>query len=170
MIENMPAILFYAFATLAVVSGFGVILNMRNTVYSALSLVVSMIAIAVLFVLLQAQFIGVIQIMIYAGAIVVLFLFVIMLLNLKGGDLGAERQPILKTLGAVVLIAATAKLWGFLSSVRREWSVVDEEFGTVRWVGEAMFTDYILAVELAGVLLLAGIVGAVVLGKHRIEE
>ena len=76
-------VLFWLFAAVAVAGGIGMLLNLRNTVASALCLVLTMLALACLFVLLLAQFVGVIQVMVYAGAIIVLFLFVIMLLNME---------------------------------------------------------------------------------------
>ena len=96
-------ILFYSFSAFAVASSAGVLLNVRNTVYAALSLVASMLSLAVLFVMLNAEFIGVIQIMVYAGAIVVLFLFVIMLLNLTGRSMGGDSQVLIKTAGLLLI-------------------------------------------------------------------
>ena len=98
----MEPVLFWVFAALTLAGGAGVVLNLRNSVAAALWLVVSMIALAVLFIMLHAEFIGLIQIMVYAGAIVVLFLFVIMLLNIKAcllytspspRDLSTSRMP-----------------------------------------------------------------------------
>ena len=162
-------IVFYAFALIALLSAAGVVLNFRNSVYSALCLVVAMLALAVLFVMLQAQFIGVIQVMIYAGAIVVLFLFVIMLLNLTGGRMGAESQFFMKAIGAVVMLGASVQLVTILRGFRRPWPEVDEAYGTVREIGRILYSDYVLAFEVAGILLLAGVVGAVILAKRRID-
>ena len=162
-------VLFYVFAGLALVSAAGVVLNVRNTVYAALCLVVTMLSIAVLFIMLTAEFIGILQVMVYAGAIVVLFLFVIMLLNLRGGDMGADRQPLLKLVGILLLVGASVKLAMFFSGFRKAWPDVGPEFGTVRQVGMILYTDYLLAFEVAGVLLLAGLVAAVVMGKQRID-
>ena len=165
----MELILFYVFATTSVVSASGVVLNVRSTVNSALSLVVCMLSLAVLFIMLRAEFIGVLQVMVYAGAIVVLFLFVIMLLNLRGGRLGAESQPVLKLVGAAIVIAATAKLASLLGGRHAEWREVPDGFGQVRDIGLELFTNHLLAFEAAGVLLLAGIVGAVILAKKKID-
>jgi NADH-quinone oxidoreductase subunit J len=162
-------VLFYVFAVLALVSAAGVVLNVRNTVYAALCLVVSMLSIAVLFIMLNAEFIGILQVMVYAGAIVVLFLFVIMLLNLRGGDMGADSQPLLKLVGILLLVGASVKLVMFFSGFRKAWPEVEPDFGSVRQVGMILYTDYLLAFEVAGVLLLAGLVAAVVMGKQRID-
>ena len=86
----MEAALFYSFSGVAILSAIGLLVNVRNTVNAALSLVVCMLSLAVLFIMLNAEFIGVLQVMVYAGAIVVLFLFVVMLLNLRSGRMGSE--------------------------------------------------------------------------------
>ncbi len=151
-------------------SALGVVGSLRSPINSALSLVVSMLALAGLYVLLEAQFVGLIQVMVYAGAIVVLFLFVIMLLNLRGsGASGAESQPITKAIGALVAVAATLWLARTLAAGRAPWPDDEEGFGTTRAIGEALYTDYVLSVQVAGVLLLAGIVAAVVLAKKKID-
>ena len=104
----MEQVIFYTASGVAVLSALGMVLNVRNTINAALCLVVTMLALAVLFVMLNAEFIGVLQVMVYAGAIVVLFIFVIMLLNLRASQMGAESQPILKLLGvALIAIAHT---------------------------------------------------------------
>ena len=162
-------VIFYVSAFVALISAAGVVLNVRNTLYSALCLVVTMLSLAVLFIVLSAEFIGVLQVMVYAGAIVVLFLFVIMLLDLRGGEMGAERQPVLKIIGTLLVVGASVKLVSILSESRRAWAEVGPEFGQVRAIGGILYTDYLLAFEIAGVLLLAGIVAAVVMGKQRID-
>ncbi len=161
--------LFWCFGGLSIVSAAGVVLNVRSTVNSALSLVVCMLSLAVLFIMLHAEFAGVLQVMIYAGAIVVLFLFVIMLLNLQGGAMGAESQPWLKIVGAGLVIGATVQLTALLPGPPRPWPEIPDGFGQVRFIGMSLFTDYVLAFELAGVLLLAGIVAAVVLAKKSLD-
>jgi NADH-quinone oxidoreductase subunit J len=165
----MEQALFYGFSALAIASAAGVVLNLRNAVGAALSLVLCMLALAGLYVMLQSHFVGLIQVMIYAGAIVVLFLFVIMLLNLGGSRLGAERQPLLKLAGIAIGIGAATKLAAVLMALRAPWPEVPAEFGTTRALGLALYTDYLLTVQLAGVLLLAGIVGAVVLAKRDLD-
>ncbi len=165
----METALFYIFSGTAILSALGLLVNVRNTVNAALSLVVCMLSLAVLFIMLNAEFIGVLQIMVYAGAIVVLFLFVVMLLNLRGGPMGAENQPVLKVVGGLIAVAATVKLATLLDRPARAWSEIAEDFGSVEHVGRVFYTDYMLAFQLAGVLLLAGIVGAVILAKREID-
>jgi NADH-quinone oxidoreductase subunit J len=165
----MEAILFWVFSALSVAGAAGVVLNLRNAVAAALWLVVSMIALAVLFIMLHAEFIGLIQIMVYAGAIVVLFLFVIMLLNIRSDGMGAEDQPILKLVATLLGLALTAKLATLVATLSAPWPAVAPEFGTVRSVGRALYTDFLLPFEISGVLLLAAIVGAVILAKREID-
>ncbi len=162
-------VIFYVCSFVALVSAAGVVLNVRNAIYAALCLVVTMLSLAVLFIVLQAEFIGLLQVLVYAGAIVVLFLFVIMLLNLRGGDMGAQNQPVLKIVGTVLIVGASAKLVTLFIGSHRAWPELRPEFGTVREVGMILYTDYLLAFEIAGVLLLAGLVAAVVMGKQRID-
>jgi NADH-quinone oxidoreductase subunit J len=165
----MEALISYTFSGIALLSAVGLLVNVRNTVNAALSLVVCMLSLAVLFIVLHAEFIGVLQVMVYAGAIVVLFLFVVMLLNLRGGRMGAESHPVLKVLGGAIAVAATVKLATLLDQPLRAWADVDREFGTVEQVGRVFYTDYMLAFQAAGILLLSGIVGAVMLAKREID-
>jgi NADH-quinone oxidoreductase subunit J len=162
--------LFWIFSVAALGGAAGVVGNVRNPINSALNLVVSMLALAGLYVLLEAQFVGLIQVMVYAGAIVVLFLFVIMLLNLRGsGAPGAETQPLTKLLGSLLVALSSVFVVRVLATGRAPWPDVDPSYGTTRAIGEALYTDYALAVQVSGVLLLAGILAAVVLAKKRID-
>jgi NADH-quinone oxidoreductase subunit J len=161
--------IFYVCALLALGGAAGTVLSLRNTVASALSLLVSMIALAVLFVQLQAQFIGVLQIMVYAGAIIVLFVFVIMLLNLRGRSLGAENQPIVKLIGVALIGLAALQMGVIAGGGRQIFGAVPEGFGGVRSIALLLYTDYLLVVEVSGVLLLSGIVAAVVLAKKELD-
>ncbi len=166
----MRTALFWIFSVMAVGSALGVVGSLRSPINSALSLVLSMLALAGLYVLLEAQFVGLIQVMVYAGAIVVLFLFVIMLLNLRGGGAAsAESRPIGKAAGAIVAVGAVLWLVRRLAASRAPWPEVDPSYGTTRAIGEALYTDYVLSVQVAGVLLLAGIIAAVVLAKKKID-
>jgi NADH-quinone oxidoreductase subunit J len=162
--------IFWIFSLAALGSAVGVVGNVRNPINSALNLVVSMLSLAGLYVLLEAQFIGLIQVMVYAGAIVVLFLFVIMLLNLRGsGAANAETQPLVKIAGTALVAVGSFFLVRVLATGRAPWPDVEPDYGTTRAIGEALYGDYVLAVQVAGVLLLAGIIAAVVLAKKRLE-
>lgn len=162
------AILFYFLAAIAVISAVGVI-SFRNPVYSALSLVVTLFALAALYVLLHAEFLAIIQIFTYAGAIMVLFIFIIMLLNLQEDEL-KEREmsaPGKVFLGAVSLgvFASFGFLFHFLPTMTPE---IPEGFGSVEKVGKVLFTDYVIPFEIAGILLTVALIGAVLLAKRKL--
>jgi NADH-quinone oxidoreductase subunit J len=165
---SAPAILFYVFAALAVVSALGMVLNVRNTVAAALSLVVTMVSLAAIYVLLGAHLVAAIQVMVYAGAIVVLFLFVVMLLNLRSDDFAPGRARLQKLAGALLGIALLAQI--FRSSVSLPATpAAPPGFGGYRQLGIALYTDYVLLVEVASLLLTAAIVGALILAKRKID-
>jgi NADH-quinone oxidoreductase subunit J len=165
---SVEVFLFYVFALAAVGGAVAMVMNVRNTVAAALSLVITMIALAGIYVLLHAHLIAVIQIMVYAGAIVVLFMFVVMLLNLRQDAFPPGRLRSFKLLGG---LAALWMLWRFLGALGRHLPAVQEraaDFGGYRQLGRALFTDFVLPFELTSLLLLAAIVGAVILAKRRI--
>ncbi len=159
---------FYAFAVLAIVAALGMVLNVRNTVASAMSLVVTMIALAGIYVLLEAHIVAVLQIMVYAGAIIVLFLFVVMLLNLRTDDFSPGRQKLVKLAAVVIALVVVAELLSLLTTGLPEAPPLPEGYGGYAQVGVALYTDYVLAVEVSGLLLLAAIVGGLILAKRRI--
>ena len=165
---SVPLFLFYAFALLAVLSALGMVLNLRNTVAAALCLVVTMVSLAGIYVLLEAHLVAAIQIMVYGGAIVVLFLFVVMLLNLRSDSFLPPRQRALKIAGALlgmVLLVEALRVLGGLP----EPPPLPEGFGGYRQLGIALYTDYVLIVELISLLLTAAIVGALILAKRTID-
>ena len=162
-------VLFYVFGGLSVLGALGMILNVRNTVAAAMSLVVTMIALAGVYVLLEAYLVAALQIMVYAGAIVVLFLFVVMLLNLRSDDFPPGRQRLLKAVAAVVVLMVGDQLLRLLSQGQEPPPTPPEGFGGYEQMGLALYTDYVLLVEMASLLLLAAIVGALVLAKRKID-
>ncbi len=166
---TVPLFLFYLFAALAVISALGMVLNVRNTVASAMSLVVTMIALAVIYVLLEAHLVAAFQIMVYGGAIVVLFLFVVMLLNLRTDEFGAPRQRLVKLGAALVALFATAEMLRAFTGDLPQAGALPEGYGGYRAVGISLYTDYVLLVEMASLLLLAAIVGALILAKRKID-
>ncbi|MBI3998356.1 MAG: NADH-quinone oxidoreductase subunit J [Armatimonadetes bacterium] len=156
-------------AALALAGGVGVIAA-RQPVHSALALLMVLASLAVSYLLLAAQFIAVLQVIIYAGAIVVLFLFVIMLLHARSGEGPREKLPrqraeayVFAALYLGVLLAAALGAAAPLASIAAE-------FGTAQQVGESLFTTYLLPFELASVILLVGIVAATVLGRRPPEH
>lgn len=164
---TVPVFLFYLFGALAVVFALAMVLNVRNTVAGALSLVVTMISLAAIYVLLEAHLVAVIQIMVYGGAIVVLFLFVVMLLNLRDDQFAPGRQLLLKAVAGLVGVVALAQLLRLVQVGFGEFPALPEGFGGYRQVGIALYTDYVFLVELVSLLLLAAIVGALILAKRK---
>lgn len=156
--------IFLIFALLAVASALVVVLH-RNPVYSTLSLVVTLISLAVLFVLLGAPFIAALQILIYTGAIVVLFLFVVMLLNIGREEIAQHRgllQKGLAALGALVFLGVVASaLWGLYGAT--QVGPLTEEFVSLQGLATLLFADYLLTFELVGLLLLVAVIAATVL-------
>jgi len=170
---SLDWIIFIASAVVAVF-GATMMIAQRNPVASVLYMILSLVAQAVCYVQLGALFLGAILVVVYAGAIMVLFLFVIMLLNLKGTeDLGAPPPPVgqfTKYVFAVLLIMELAfivKAAPFAGIVTGVVETEPDDFGSVRAVAERMFTDYLYPFELTGVLLLIAVVGAVVIARKR---
>ena len=162
-------IIFWAFAGLAVLSSLACITR-RSPVASALWLVVTLFAVAALFVLLDAQFIAVLQVLVYAGAIMVLFLFVIMLLNLGRAGPTDLKGPL--GLGVGVFLAGLLLVQ--LLVLRQAGLVLGGPvrpsvgLGMIPSVARPLFTVYLLPFEITSILLLAAIVGAVVLAKRKL--
>ncbi|HYC00052.1 MAG TPA: NADH-quinone oxidoreductase subunit J [Candidatus Limnocylindrales bacterium] len=167
----MSALLFYPLAALAVAGALGVVLA-RNPVRSALSLVVTLFFLAVFYVFLQAHLVAALQIIVYAGAVMVLFLFVITLLNLES-DHGINERPALSAAGFVAgAIVAVLLVKALLDSTvpGGRGVVLDEAFGTTKVLARQLFSEYLVAFELTSILLLVAVVGAVVLAKRTVEE
>jgi NADH-quinone oxidoreductase subunit J len=167
----MSPFLFAFLAAAAIASSVAMVIH-RNPVYSALYMVVTFAATAVMFLLLEAPFIAALQIIVYAGAIIVLFLFVIMFLNLKVGALiERRRQPLWLALflGAVVAgqLAAVVTRGTAVGDAR---PAVPEGFGSVESVAGLLFTRYLVPFEITSILLVVGMVGAVVLARREEAE
>lgn len=169
---ELQSILFWVFATLGVAGGIGLILN-RNPVHAALSLILNFFSIAGLYLSLQAEFLAVIQILVYAGAIMVLFLFVIMLLNLNRETL--ESPFSFSRVAAWVLgLAFVVEMFVvFRNALGEGAGKFEGEFqgATVEAVGSAMMTKYLFPFEMISVVLIAALVGAIVVAKkYRYEN
>jgi len=157
---------FFILATLMVLFAAVVILH-PSPVYSALSLVLVMSLLAVYFFFLDAHMLGWLQIIVYAGAVMVLFLFVIMLLNLQT-DPHENQKPSLRLaagLGGAVLMIELFFLLGRTTPLESV-ATLPENYGTVQSLSEKLFTDYLIPFEVTSVLLLVAAVGAVVLAKR----
>ena len=163
---------FYLFAVLTLVSGFLVVANpwSRNPVTSALFLVTTMVSVAGLFVLLHAFFLAAVQVLVYAGAVVVLFLFVIMMLDLQEEQ--RRQPPWFRIIAGAVAVAAIA-LMGLKaiarSSLFQELPDKPLVSGATRALGELLFTQYLLPFEVLSVLLLVGMVGVILLSKKNLK-
>lgn len=163
----MVSLLFFIFAGLAIACAVLMVYH-RNPLYSAISLIGVFIALACIYVLLAAPFIAAVQVLIYAGAIMVLVIFVIMLLNLEE-DKPLTRLRSLYLVGAVLGLALLAQTFFIYHAVMRTPNQTAEKEATAGLtlnIGRAMFTEYLLPVEIAGVLLLMAIAGAMVLSRR----
>jgi NADH-quinone oxidoreductase subunit J len=161
----MERILFILFGAIAV-GGAIMVVTRRHPMASALYLILSLFAVAALFVLRQAHFLAAIQVIVYAGAVVVLFIFVIMLINVPEDRLPVERATTLRVLGVIaagLLILQSAVIARRYGTPR----IPAADAGSVEAVGRALFTDYLLAFELTSVLLLAAVIGAIALAKKK---
>ncbi|UCD38109.1 MAG: NADH-quinone oxidoreductase subunit J [Fidelibacterota bacterium] len=167
----MTAILFYIFATFLLAASLFVVLN-RNPIYSVVALVFAFMNLAAMYFLLEAYFIGILQVLVYAGAIMVLFLFVVMLLNVqpdqpRPGLIHFDRwwyglMGLIFVGLFLVLIGEGARL--LLTSPAGE----AVQIGGVDSVGEALFTHFLLPFEIASLLLTVALVGTVFLAKRRV--
>jgi len=168
-------IVFWAFAVLAMGSAL-LCITMRNPVSSALWLVVTLFALAGLFVLLDAQFIAVLQVLVYAGAIMVLFLFVIMLLNIgratRSDIKGAWGLGVGVLLAGLMMVQLLALRFGApppqLTLPAGAMARAAAEQGMVAAVARPLFSTYLVPFEITSILLLAALVGAVVLAKRKL--
>ncbi len=169
---------FYLFGLIAIASAL-LFVTRKSPVAAALWLVNTMFCLAALYVMLDAQFIGAIQVLVYAGAIMVVFLFVIMLLNLGRGEGPTDVRGIgWKIVAGAVGLGILAQLFAvtrakappFLTLPAGYAAKQIQETGAVAPFAGPLFHDYLLAFEVTSIVLLAAIVGAVVLGKQRNEE
>jgi NADH-quinone oxidoreductase subunit J len=168
MHDTAEIVTFWVFAVPLVVAAAGVVIA-RNPVYAAMNLVAAFFFMAGIYVLLVAHLIAFMQILVYAGAVMVLFLFVIMLLSIGDEHLVKERRnamQLIGALGAVMLVAVLASAIG--QAARGEMATLAPDFGTVKAVGRILYTQYLLPFEATSLLLLVAIVGAVVVAKERI--
>jgi NADH-quinone oxidoreductase subunit J len=167
---------FYLFGLIAVASAL-LFVTRKSPVAAAMWLVMVMFCLAALYMLLDAQFIGAIQIIVYAGAIMVVFLFVVMLLNLGAGDAVSDIRSNAGRLGAgLVGIALLAQVMALASSkfpatlrikAAEGLQKTDGPGGVIGPIAEPLFREHLLAFELTSILLLTAIVGAVVIGKKK---
>jgi NADH-quinone oxidoreductase subunit J len=158
-------ILFFVLAALLVITSLMVVFQ-RNVVHSALSLVAALFLIAMFFIMLHAPMVGVLQILIYAGAIMVLFLFVIMLLNPVALE---RRRGVWWGFGTVAALILGGLLIAVMTGTEPppDPMAATELFGSPQMLAKSLFTDFVLPFEIASIMLLVAIVGAVVLAKRE---
>lgn len=163
---SLEAILFWILAVISILSAIGLVVA-KNPVHSVLLLIVTFFTIAGLYVLLNAQFLAVVHIIVYAGAIMVLFLFVIMLMNLNAtGE--PQKNNLIKFAGVVsgglLLLVLVAALRTAGTGTLMQGS---SDIGLIQNLGKALFSDFVLPFEVSSILFLSAMVGAIVIGKKE---
>jgi len=164
----MIEVLFFLFAAIALGATINV-LAQKHVLYSALSLILMLTAVSVLFVLLRADFLAVVQVIVYAGAIMVLVVFVIMLLNVEQEERGRQRLKFLVPTAvalAAVLIAEVAFILVSVQEFRVTPTTAASDVGVTHSIGSQLFTRYLLPFEITSILLLMAIVGAMTLARR----
>jgi NADH-quinone oxidoreductase subunit J len=162
----MPNFMFYLFAALTLGSGLMVALN-RNAVNAAMSLFLTFVGMAGMFVLLEAYFLAILQVLVYAGAVVVLFAFIVMLLN--SDEQPKPKMDKMSTIAATVAfgIMVTGVFWLFSKEQLVSPSLPAEASGSVlKTYGRQLFTTYLLPMQIAGFLLLIAMIGVIVISKR----
>ncbi len=166
---TIELLLFLVLAAVAIIAAIGMLVS-QNAIYAALFLILDFVTFAIFFLLLNAPFIAIAQVSVYTGAIMVLFLFVIMLLGAeRSGEVHTIRWqlPLAIVLGVILLAEATyiiVEQRGLLPAVTTQLPV---DFGSPAQVGTALFTSFLLPFEVTSILLLVGMVGAIVLTKSE---
>ncbi|HEU4365473.1 MAG TPA: NADH-quinone oxidoreductase subunit J [Candidatus Krumholzibacteria bacterium] len=162
------AILFYLFAALAVLGGL-LMVSLRNPLSGAFSLILSLVSLAGLFAMLQAEFVFILQVLVYAGAIMVLIIFTIMLLNLNKDELAEPPVGWMRLIFTALVCAVAAfgaiRVFGDITPVQMEPA---PDFGSIEGVGRLMLSDFLYPFEVISLILLVAVVGVVLLAKKVI--
>jgi len=167
----METALFYLFGGIAFLAAISVVAQ-KKVFYSALSLIICLCSVAVLYLMLEAPFIAAVQIIVYAGAIMVLFLFVIMLLDPFSAGILKDKKKFLVYLAVLLGVIFVGLLFPLLRSYEAARAPRDVGFsadgvGSVEHLGKVLFKDYLLPFEVTSVLILVAIIGVVVLAKKQ---
>jgi len=165
---NPEIIVFFILALVAVIAALGMLFS-RNAIYAAIFLVLNFATVAVFFLTLGGSFIAVSQVAVYAGAIMVLFLFVIMLLGAdRLGQTGTLKwqMPLALVLGLVLIVETVYVLFTQIG-LTSELTALPEGFGSPASIGELLFSQYLLPFEVTSILLLVAMVGAIILTRHH---
>jgi len=168
----MAEVIFFI-AAIGVVAGAVGTVSLRNPFYTVLALVSHLLSLAALFLLLRAEFVAAAQVVVYAGAVMVLYVFVVAYVGGADAPIGPQRGPGLRLIsalfaGALLVELCIATLGSGLQALDTEGAPYVEGFGTPAAIGELFLTRFLLAFELASVLLLIAAVGAVVLARRRV--
>ncbi len=170
MLQNA---LFFVLGGVVVISALCVI-YFRNPIYSALALVTALFAVAGLFIILEAYFVAAVQVIVYAGAIMVLFLFVIMLLNLGDEESLEDRLSWAKRVAVVIASLFFAEVFyitiKLVGSVNAPKVTSGQPVGDPKTIGELLFTKFLLPFEVASLILLAALIGVITLVHRRSDE
>ena len=165
----MPSFFFYLFAVTLILASLAVVLA-RNPLYNVLSLVVVIFSLASLFMLLEAFFVGVVLLLVYAGAVLVFFLFVVMCLNLNAPAFSTMEQNRFRSLGGLTGLMLLSEFFLAVKSFLAAQAVEPSSIrGTIEVIGKILFTDYLLPFELTSLLLLIAIFGIVSLAKGALK-
>jgi NADH-quinone oxidoreductase subunit J len=170
----LDTILFYFFACATLASSIAVVVN-RNPIASIVALVLTLFTTSVLYIMLSAQFVAVIQVLVYAGAIIVLFMFTVMFLILRDESLNFDAQnvPLKVSLTLAVLLITGMFVQNIVIANSNPGKLaslsVSEDFGSIEQVGTSIFTEYILPFELTSVLILIAIIGVIVISKRSAD-
>ena len=170
----METVLFYLFGIIALASAIMVVVN-RKVIYSAISLILCLCSVAVLYLILESPFIAAIQIIVYAGAIMVVFLFVIMLLDPFSSAIIRDKRKFLAYFGVLLGILTITLLYPILKSydlarTPKNLSFDNAGVGSVEELGHVLFSEYLLPFEMTSVLILIAIIGVVVLAKRQVSK
>lgn len=168
----MVSYVFLFLGLLAIAAALGMVIS-KNTVNSALFLVINMVSLAGVYVLLQAHFLAIIQVIVYAGAIMVLFLFVIMLLNLDAEKSLFNKFRVKYFVAFLLGIAVLSQILysiGGVTDMLPEIPAEASQVGTVEAIGNVMFTTYLLPFEMTAILLTAAVVGALIVAQQKIVK
>lgn len=166
----MSISLFYFIAFLSIFFGLMVIFS-KNPVHSVLYLIVTFFTFTIHYILLNAQFLAIVNFIVYMGAIMVLFLFVLMLLNLNEGS-GASKSNLVKMVGVVAGMCLIVTLIGSVKALHTSDPLIlrTQDLGLVKSLGKVLFSKFLLPFEISSILLLTAMVGAVLLAKKDIKQ
>jgi NADH-quinone oxidoreductase subunit J len=165
-------ILFFVLAVIAIVTAICMLIS-KNAVYSAIFLVLNFVTVAVLYLLLNAAFIAMVQVTVYAGAIMVLFLFVIMLLGAERAAIGSSlswQPPLAILLGGALILEFAYILFSRTENLLPGVENIPEGFGSPASIGALLFDRYLIPFEVTSILLLVAMVGAIILTRREQKE